>query len=597
MDISKNSTRLLVLTRAESESPIVQRILEDIGWSDADLRIIEDLERPENLARLPINNSLLKHYQVYLLAQNYEEVLVTLWGGVPYYLLQSGDTNVSIFVYSSLLCGKSIGLVANEQELVLTELEEYVLENFRSKCVFYRENRKELFEHKLLSGNQSQDLTKIQNPSEDLLSAVFVYLPHFKSDKPLALESKSLRLTEEEYLSWVDTKAIPECVQSLADDKLIIMVDEGFDHLGLCEIAHEAGQAKWKIVAYDQKKAAVEDPTWMIPAIRSRRYFNELIKSAEEERYLGYGALTDFVEVAGDDGDDVSLSVVIVYHNRPRYLLALLKEFEEQVERSFEVVIVDNGSKEKLSIESLCGSDWLPSYTVKVISNMNSYPGLARNLGAQIAKGEHLVFFDDDNLPKPEFTQHMLSVGRDSNFDLTVCLRDLFVQRDGEVVSRGVQLCAPHLKFANYFRNYMGDNVFVMRRDLFLETLYSDFFEVGREDIEFLQYARERDLKLRVTLSDVYFYRLSNNDKIGNKHLTHRTREATRMDYGSFRKYYRVANSFTERKYMQLIDMALLNWNTPSKRQKRLAEVLRQRVRKSVAKVPGARSIYYRLKN
>lgn len=132
-----------------------------------------------------------------------------------------------------------------------------------------------------------------------------------------------------------------------------------------------------------------------------------------------------------------------------------------------------------------------------------------------------------------------------------------------------------------------------MKRAVFDRVKYTDFFEVGREDIEFLQYARDSGLRVGILPKDLYFYRLSNADKIGHKHLTHRTREQAHLDYGAYRKYFRSAANLADRKLRQIIDSRLV-MNQSMNRSRRVQSMW-QRLRGRAARYAILRSIYYRV--
>ena len=166
--------------------------------------------------------------------------------------------------------------------------------------------------------------------------------------------------------------------------------------------------------------------------------------------------------------------------------------------------------------------------------------------------------------------------------------------RQGAAVPRGFQLSAPHLKFSSSYRNYLGDNVFILNRSVFSALRYTDFFEVGREDIEFLQHAREQGVKIGILPKDLYAYRLSNGDKIGNRHLTHRTDGAATLDYGAYRKYFRSAEGFAERKYRQITDNLMVRPPARARRpwHRRALSALRARAARS----PTLRTLYFSFK-
>ncbi|MGY0058876.1 glycosyltransferase family 2 protein [Streptomyces sp. LZ34] len=106
------------------------------------------------------------------------------------------------------------------------------------------------------------------------------------------------------------------------------------------------------------------------------------------------------------------ISVVVPAHNRPSELLRTLRSLTQQTlaTSDFEVIVVDDGSRE--DARSLCheSRDALSSLNLRVIRNSESLGAAgARNRGARLATGDLLVFLDVDCLAHPE----MLAVHRD----------------------------------------------------------------------------------------------------------------------------------------------------------------------------------------
>lgn len=89
------------------------------------------------------------------------------------------------------------------------------------------------------------------------------------------------------------------------------------------------------------------------------------------------------------------VSVVVTSYNRTQPALDAIKSALAQNFDSFEVIVVEDGSRTDLpeQLERLCGN------AVKVLCHVNNL-GLAasRNSGAGAAKGDYIAFLDDDDL-------------------------------------------------------------------------------------------------------------------------------------------------------------------------------------------------------
>ncbi|WP_299160689.1 glycosyltransferase [Accumulibacter sp.] len=91
------------------------------------------------------------------------------------------------------------------------------------------------------------------------------------------------------------------------------------------------------------------------------------------------------------------VSVIIVTYNTGADLLDCLKSVFVQRGPPFEVILVDNGANE--SIHSQLGKQPL----LWIRPPLNLLPSEGRNLGAHFAKGNQLIFLDDDALMAPGY--------------------------------------------------------------------------------------------------------------------------------------------------------------------------------------------------
>ena len=93
-------------------------------------------------------------------------------------------------------------------------------------------------------------------------------------------------------------------------------------------------------------------------------------------------------------------SFIIPVFNRPDETKELLKSLQEQTEKDFEVIVVEDGSSItcKSVVEKFAQTMDLHYYVKE-----NSGPGQTRNYGAERAKGEFLVILDSDCVVPPNY--------------------------------------------------------------------------------------------------------------------------------------------------------------------------------------------------
>lgn len=93
----------------------------------------------------------------------------------------------------------------------------------------------------------------------------------------------------------------------------------------------------------------------------------------------------------------VLFSLVIPTYNRASFISKTVDSFIAQTYANFELIIVDDGSKDNTDEVIKSITDPRVSYHKKA----NEERGAARNYGLAIAKGEYVNFFDSDDLAYP----------------------------------------------------------------------------------------------------------------------------------------------------------------------------------------------------
>ena len=103
------------------------------------------------------------------------------------------------------------------------------------------------------------------------------------------------------------------------------------------------------------------------------------------------------------------ISIIIPTLNEENYLPLLLKSLKNQTYKNFEVIVADAGSRDKTS--------WIAKkWGCRVIEG--GMPAVGRNRGAQVAKGDILVFLDSDVVLPKEFLEVTLKEFKKKKLDI-----------------------------------------------------------------------------------------------------------------------------------------------------------------------------------
>ena len=106
----------------------------------------------------------------------------------------------------------------------------------------------------------------------------------------------------------------------------------------------------------------------------------------------------------------MKLSIVICAYNRDKYIRQVIQKIEEQTcdKKLFELVIVNNNSSD--NTDAICREFEQNRGDLQYQYVIEKKPGLsnARNCGIVTAKGDSIVFIDDDALAEPEFAANII---------------------------------------------------------------------------------------------------------------------------------------------------------------------------------------------
>lgn len=160
-------------------------------------------------------------------------------------------------------------------------------------------------------------------------------------------------------------------------------------------------------------------------------------------------------------------SVVVPVYNRAGLIDATLRSIASQTFRSFELIVVDDGSTDDTV-------DELVSKGIQVLRQKNSGPGAARNAGVAAACGEYIAFLDSDDVWFPwTLATYAEMIQQQGNPAFVTGKPQLF-----EHLSQ-ISACAEVPVEAEFFADYyasgdqwrwFGVSSFVIRRDVFLSV-------------------------------------------------------------------------------------------------------------------------------
>lgn len=118
----------------------------------------------------------------------------------------------------------------------------------------------------------------------------------------------------------------------------------------------------------------------------------------------------------------MEISVVMPVHNTGKYYKEAMDSLFQQTFRDFEVICVDDGSKDALTNQLLDEYENLDDIPVRIIHfDEPKGAAIARNTGFEYVIGKYTIFLDADDIFAPEFLERMYCKIKEDDADVCVC--------------------------------------------------------------------------------------------------------------------------------------------------------------------------------
>ena len=206
------------------------------------------------------------------------------------------------------------------------------------------------------------------------------------------------------------------------------------------------------------------------------------------------------------------VSIIIPTYNREKYLEEAILSIINQTYKNFEILVIDDGSKENYA-ERICNKYTNCTYLYKKNGGVSS----ARNFGIKKSKGDFIAFLDDDDVWKINKLEIQLNLLlKNSNIDCIHSSLEIIDEKGALVNKRfGASKNKAYKRSGYVFWNALGvwlvkASTPLIRKKVFNDVMmFDETLEVG-EDIDFYQrmFYRHRVLYINEPLA---FYREYNN--------------------------------------------------------------------------------------
>ncbi len=253
-------------------------------------------------------------------------------------------------------------------------------------------------------------------------------------------------------------------------------------------------------------------------AVRPRRGFDRVLdvwRQWHAQAAPLAGAAERFAARARDAAADTPpVTICLVHHERPALLRMAADSALAQDYPNLDAVLVDDGSESPASLAALeqveadfAARGW------RVVRQENRYAGAARNTAARAARGEWLLFLDDDNVLFPDAVSRLVRAARFAGADCVPAASIRFTG-DGDpradTASHGTPIRFLGAARAwSHIANVVGDTCALVRRDVFEAAGgFTEEYRVGLEDLALYNRLIRDGQRVEPLPDPVYYYRM-----------------------------------------------------------------------------------------
>lgn len=215
------------------------------------------------------------------------------------------------------------------------------------------------------------------------------------------------------------------------------------------------------------------------------------------------------------------VTIIVATYNRGHFITETLQSIQKQTFENWECIIVDDGGTDNTSeiLAPILEQDTRFQFVIRTSDYEKGLPG-CRNYGLDLAKGDYIIFFDDDDIAHPQNLE--LCVAELSKRDVSFCryIRDVF--------TGDFKYAFDYSKEYTSFYIDQRDIERILKNELLFNSCAvmwkKECFEHERFD-ENLMYAEEWELYSRIISGGVKGISINKSLFYGRKHADSNTGE------------------------------------------------------------------------
>lgn len=217
------------------------------------------------------------------------------------------------------------------------------------------------------------------------------------------------------------------------------------------------------------------------------------------------------------------ISVIIPVYNVKEYLTNCVESIEAQTYKSFEIILVDDGSSD--GSEKLCDELGKAYSNITVVHQKNAGASAARNNGIAHAKGRYTVFCDSDDFIDSTMLEKLINTKKLYPEHLPVCgIRKISAEKEKDYLIKGEKFLT--LDKSDFFIIQEAQLFNAPVNKLFDKEIIDSFsirFNpdiVLGEDMAFnADYVMKANCDFAVINEPLYFYNIFVNESLSKRYI------------------------------------------------------------------------------
>lgn len=207
----------------------------------------------------------------------------------------------------------------------------------------------------------------------------------------------------------------------------------------------------------------------------------------------------------------VEISIIVPIYNVEEYLESCIESILNQTFKSFELILVDDGSTDKSG--EICDKYEEIDSRIKVIHKNNGGLSSARNAGLDIACGKYIGFVDSDDTIHPKMYEILYDLIKKYKVDMSFCnfkrTYEIFNKEHQEIKVMEVTEMNNIEAINSLYDKEIGVNLVIACNKLYNKRLFNDIrYEIGRiHEDEFIAHRiLYKCKKIAYTNNELYYY-------------------------------------------------------------------------------------------